>query len=132
VSLKRQLLLVEDNPDDQFMVKRALRDIPDLEIKIAANGREAVDFLFAHELTPPYLVLLDLKMPRMGGNEALCLIREKEALATLPIVIFTSSVEPSDIEEAMSCKATEYVQKPVDFDRYNGTVRGLVHRYMGM
>jgi CheY-like chemotaxis protein len=130
--VKHHLLLVEDNPDDQCMVKRALRDIPDLKIDIAENGREAVDYLFSREDTPPGLVLLDLKMPRMGGNEALKLIREKQALADLPVVIFTSSNEPSDIAESIKSKAAEFVQKPVNFDRYNCVLRDLVKRYMGL
>ena len=129
---KHRLLLVEDSVDDQFMVKRALRDVPDLVIEVASNGQEAVDFLFAHEADPPGLVLLDLKMPQMSGNEALCVIREKETFTELPIVIFTSSIEPADIEEARRCNATDYVQKPVGFAPYNTLVRDIVRRYMGV
>lgn len=114
------------------MVKRALRDIPGLQIDIAENGREAVDYLFAREHNPPGLVLLDLKMPRMGGNEALKLIREKQTLADLPVVMFTSSNEPSDLAESIKNKAAEFVQKPVNFDRYNSILRDLVKRYMDL
>lgn len=130
--MAHRLLLVEDNPDDQFLFKRALRDVPGLHIDVAGNGQEAVDYLYSREQDPPGLVLLDLKMPQMGGIEALRLVREKEALASIPIVIFTSSNEPADIAEAMECKATDFVQKPVDFQRYNGTVRSLVRQYMGL
>ena len=128
--MKHHLLLVEDNPDDHYMVKRALRCMPNLEIAVAVNGREAVDYLFAHEQSPPALVLLDVKMPQMSGIEALCLIRTNEALAELPVVVFSSSNEPTDIEEAMRCKATEFVQKPVNFDNYNETVLRLVQQYI--
>ena len=127
-----RILIVEDNPDDQYMVKRVLREVVNLKIDLAENGLEAIEYLKSHESELPHLIFLDVKMPHMGGMEALCLIREFEALKYLPIIIFSSSCEPSDIAEAMSCNATEYVQKPVDFDRYNQTVRELVKRYMGI
>jgi CheY-like chemotaxis protein len=130
--MKKHVLLIEDNPDDHYQVKWALREFSEVELKIAVNGEEGVNYLLSHEQQPPALVFLDLKMPKMGGNEALCKIRAREALTAVPVVIFSSSIEPSDIAEAKRCQATEFVQKPVDFEKYNETVRRLVRTYVGL
>ncbi len=128
--MKDRVLLVEDNPDDHYQVRWALREMPDIELEIAVNGQEGVNYLLAHEQMPPALVLLDLKMPKMGGNEALSIIRANDTLADLPVVIFSSSNEPADVAEAERNRATQIVQKPVDFEQYNETVRRLVREYV--
>ena len=78
----------------------------------------------------PTMVLLDLKKPRMNGHEVLRFLRGQKIFALLPIVVFSTSDEPLDIAKAMEYGATEYVQKPVDFEKYVRTVEGLIRRYV--
>jgi CheY-like chemotaxis protein len=129
--LKHLLLLAEDNPDDQFLVKRALRDFQDIQLETADDGQEALDIVQAVAPVLPALVLLDVKMPKLTGLEVLCILRSRDGMATLPIVIYSSSDEPKDVAEAERCRVTEYVLKPVDFDQYVETVQRLVRQYIG-
>jgi two-component system response regulator len=127
--VNRCVLVVEDNVDDQLLVRWAFRNMPELTIEIAQDGQEGLDYLLAHELDLPVLVMLDLKMPKVNGHELLCGIRARPTMAELPIVVFSSSDEPRDIEEAKRCRATEFVQKPVEFGRYVETITRVVKKY---
>jgi CheY-like chemotaxis protein len=127
--LRKYILLVEDNPDDQFMVKRALRSYPEVGLEIATDGQEALDFLEAAGHEVPALVLLDLKMPKVSGIEVLRWLRSTEPFTMIPVVVFSSSDELSDIAAIREFGATDYVQKPVDFDEYAATVQELAGRY---
>ncbi|WP_338766484.1 response regulator [Massilia sp. METH4] len=124
------LLLVEDNPDDVLLARRALKKagLP-VAMQIVEDGDEAVAYLdgtgrFAdrgrHPL--PGLVLLDLKLPRRPGLEVLRWVRDQAALDTTPVVVLTSSSEDEDIQKAYALGANSYLQKPVAF---NGLVQLL-------
>jgi len=131
-NLRRYILLAEDNPDDQVVVRRAIRYFQHIALEIAADGKEALDVVAALLPVIPALVILDTKMPRMSGLEALCQMRAGPGMAETPIVMFSSSNEPRDLAEAERCKATEFVLKPVEFDDYVEAVRRLVIRYVGI
>ena len=73
----------------------------------------------------PVVVLLDLKMPRMGGLEFLQEVRSQGSLRLLPVVILTSSKEDQDICESYNLGANSYIQKPVDFDQFVQAIRTL-------
>ncbi len=132
-SSTRKLLLVEDNTDDVLLTLRALQRANILnEVIVARDGFEAFDYLTAKgqyagrdtkEL--PVVVLLDLKMPRMGGLELLHKIRDIRAMKHLPVVILTSSSEDRDICESYNLGANSYIQKPVDFDKFVQAIRTL-------
>ena len=127
------ILLVEDNPDDVILTKRALNDSNIAnEIIVARDGVEALEYLRgegAHEgrdtSIMPKVILLDLKMPRMGGLELLKIIKSEEKTKLLPVVILTSSKEENDIIESYSHGASSYIQKPVDFDQFAIAVKQL-------
>jgi len=127
------ILLVEDNPDDVILTKRALKDANIAnEVIIARDGVEALEYLRgegAHEgrdtSVMPEVILLDLKMPRMGGLELLKIIRSKKRTKLLPVVILTSSKEERDVIESYSLGANSYIQKPVDFDQFADAVKQL-------
>lgn len=121
-----QVLLVEDTIEDAELMMRALRkagfanDLRHLE-----DGPEALDYLLARgrytdrdNLSPPRLVILDLKLPRMSGLEVLRQMREEELTRTVPVVVMTSSREDSDLQEAYDLGANSYVVKPVDFGQF--------------
>jgi two-component system response regulator len=126
-------LLVEDNTDDVLLTLRALQRADILnEVVVARDGVEAYDYLTSggqyagkDQKDLPVVVLLDLKMPRMGGLELLEKIRAISNLKFLPVVILTSSTEDRDISESYNHGATSYIQKPVDFDQFVEAIRTL-------
>ena len=81
---------------------------------------------------PPQLVLLDLRMPRMGGLEVLARIRAGEATQRLPVVVLTSSERPEDREEALRQGATWFVCKPTEGHRFRAEVQQLGERWAGL
>ncbi|MFH1862063.1 MAG: response regulator [bacterium] len=128
---KRSILLVEDNPDDLELTMRALRrDGIVNEIVIARDGVQAIKYLFegkgAHD--PPVLTMLDLKLPRVDGLEFLRRIRQEEMTRLLPVVVFTSSNEETDLVESYKLGANSYIRKPVDFIEFAQAVKQL-HLY---
>jgi two-component system, response regulator len=123
---KTSILLVEDNEDDVRLTLRAFKkNNLTNEIHVAADGQEALDFLFcegAHAMRDPSdqpdVVLLDLKLPRIDGLEVLRRLRSDPRTRTLPVVVLTSSNEERDLVESYRLGANSYVRKPVDFDQF--------------
>jgi CheY-like chemotaxis protein len=124
------LLLVEDNPDDVLLARRAVKKaaLP-VSMQVVEDGDEAVAYLegsgrfgdrVGHPL--PALVLLDLKLPKRPGLEVLRWVRSRPELDTTPVVVLTSSGEDEDIQKAYALGANSYLQKPVAF---NGLVQLL-------
>lgn len=127
------ILLVEDNPDDEFLTRRALKknNIGN-EVVVAHDGTEALDYLFgtgAHEgrdlSVMPQVILLDLKLPKVDGLEVLRRLRADERTSLLPVVILTSSKEQQDLVDGYGYGANSYIRKPVDFAQFVEAVRQL-------
>lgn len=120
MSEERSILLVEDNEDDVILIQRALRKGGiTAPVHVARDGDEAVDFLSGAEqsqYTPafalPNIVLLDLKLPKRNGFEVLQWIRSHQTLARLPVVVFTTSTQDSDLARAYGLGANSYLKKP--------------------
>lgn len=120
------ILLVEDNPDDAVLAKRALRKNNVIsDIVIARDGVEAIDYLFSAEQPRllPRIILLDLKLPKVDGLEVLRRIRSGKATKLLPVIILTSSRERQDLIEGYGFGANSYIRKPVDFDQFSETMK---------
>lgn len=133
-----RVLLVEDDPNDIVLTRRAFRkaELPE-PIAIVEDGEQAIAYLGAtgkfadrraHPL--PDLVLLDLKLPRMPGLEVLAWLRKQPGLHRLPVVVLTSSRETSDVNQAYELGANSYLLKPVTFDGLAKIVSNL-DRYWG-
>jgi DNA-binding response OmpR family regulator len=126
----KQILLVEDDPDHEALTIRALRksNIAN-EIVVAHDGEEALEMLFGTGplalSSPPQIVLLDLKLPKVEGLEILRRIRENDATRMLPVVILTSSDEESDIMRSYRMGVNSYIRKPVDFHEFAEATRQL-------
>ena len=127
----RSILLVEDNPDDEALTRRALtKNNIQNEVVLARDGAEALDWLFGtgshagHPATPE-LVLLDLKLPKVDGLEVLRRIRSNPSTRLLPVVILTSSREEKDVVNGYGLGANSYIRKPVDFGQFVEAVRQL-------
>ncbi|MBI4331541.1 MAG: response regulator [Chloroflexi bacterium] len=126
------ILLVEDNPDDVVLTRRALKmaNIAN-ELVIAGDGVEALEHLLGKDgrgCDPerlPVVVLLDLKLPRVDGLEVLRRLRASETCKMLPVVILTSSNEEKDRVQSYGLGANSYVRKPVRFDEFAEAVRLL-------
>lgn len=118
---------MEDNPSDVELTQRALRRAGvDREIRTAADGVEALAMLFGAsnggEPWRPSLILLDLKLPKIGGLEVLDAIKRDESTRSIPTIVLTSSRELSDVTEAYRRGANSYVVKPVDFDQFTAAI----------
>ncbi|MFH0953732.1 MAG: response regulator [Verrucomicrobiota bacterium] len=124
------ILLVEDNPDEQVLTERAFRKNGiSNQIVVARDGVEAVAYLFGTAgsvVRPlPVVVLLDLKLPKMGGLQVLERLRADERTRRIPVVVLTSSDEDRDYAESRRLGADSYVRKPVDFNEFTETVRQM-------
>ncbi len=131
--MSKIILLVEDNPDDEFLTRRALKknNIGN-EGVVAHGGTEALDYLFgtgAYEgrdlSMMPQVILLDLKLPKIDGLEVLKRLRGDERTSLLPVVILTSSKEQQDLMDGYGYGANSYIRKPVDFAQFVEAVRQL-------
>lgn len=129
----RIILLVEDNPDDEELTLRALRqgNVAN-EVAVARDGSEALDFLFrtgSHAGRDPALmptvVLLDLKLPKLGGIDVLKRMRADPRTKLIPVVVLTSSSEEEDMVRSYESGANSYVRKPVEFAAFATAVSQL-------
>lgn len=123
----RTILLVEDNPDDEALTLRALKNNNILnKVTVAHDGAEALEHLFtdssAH-VTPPALILLDLKLPKVDGLEVLRRIRADERTRFIPVVILTTSKQEDDILASYRNGANAYLRKPVNFSEFTQAVK---------
>lgn len=125
------ILLVEDNEGDIEMTERAFRDgKPAHRMSVVNDGMEALDFLHKREkftgAATPHLILLDLNMPRMDGKKFLENAKNDAKLKSIPVVMFTSSDSPKDIQECYERHASLYVVKPFDSKEFTDTIRNIV------
>jgi CheY-like chemotaxis protein len=116
-----RILLVEDDADDVVLFQEALRDggfRP--ELHIVGDGAQALSFLRREgrwAMAPvPDLVILDLNLPRVDGHQVLQAVKGDPQLGRIPIVVFTTSGRPEDVEGAYDEGANAYIQKPMTFE----------------
>jgi CheY-like chemotaxis protein len=130
------VMLVEDDEDHVFLIRRALRDLPDVSVQldVARSGEQALELLGRAALAAaplPDLVLLDLRMPGMDGFEVLRRVRGDDRLRALPVVALTSSEREDDRDQALRLGVTWYVCKPIDGARFRTEVQQVVALWGG-
>ena len=131
--LQRSILLVEDDPDDETIVRRALTGSGvHNEVVVVRDGGEALDYLFAlgdwkhRDISDqPVLVLLDISLPNISGFEVLRQIRADPATRLLSVVMLTASQRQSDVLAGYDAGADGYVVKPNDVGTFVEVTRGL-------
>ena len=123
------ILLVEDDVVDQMSVQRSFKDLKIVHrLGIKGNGVEALEHLRDPAAQRPFLILLDLNMPKMNGIEFLRELRRDEALKMLPVVVLTSSKEERDRIESFGLNVAGYMIKPVDYQDFVEVIR-TIDRY---
>ncbi len=124
------VLLVDDDPGDTLMIREAFADNKVRnELACVTDGVQAMEYLrrageYA-DAPRPDLILLDLNLPRKDGREVLAEIKGDPALATIPVVVLTTSHAEEDVLRSYQLHANAYVTKPVDFQRFIQVVRQI-------
>jgi two-component system, chemotaxis family, response regulator Rcp1 len=124
------ILLIDDNPGDVRLTIEALRENQvRTDLHIARDGVEAIEFLrrqgpFA-DAPRPTLVLMDLNMPRKNGREVLAEMKNDPSLASIPVVVLTTSQAEYDVRIAYNLHANCYITKPVDLDEFMAVVKAI-------
>ncbi len=129
----RTILLIEDNPSDVALTKRALEPSHIANhLVVAEDGQDALDYFLAvgrnagrDASDMPSLTLLDLKLPKVPGLEVLRRIRAHTTLRRMPVVILTSSTEQQDLTTGYDLGVNSYIRKPVDFKQFTIAIRQL-------
>jgi CheY-like chemotaxis protein len=123
----KPILLIEDDSVDAMTVKRAMRDLHITnDLVHAVNGEDAIKYLADAEKEKPFLILLDLNMPKMNGVEFLRAVKSKLNLKTIPVIVFTTSKEKQDIVESFQLGAAGYMTKPVDYIKFVDVIRTVI------
>lgn len=125
-----EILLVEDNEGDIILTKKAFKKGKiNNHLSVCRNGRDALDFLFKRDgfedAPTPDLILLDLNMPEITGQEVLEAIKQDAGLRIIPVVILTTSSADEDILKSYQLQASGYIKKPVDFRQFGHIIMQL-------
>ncbi|MDD5134721.1 MAG: response regulator [Phycisphaerae bacterium] len=132
------ILLVEDDPGDQKLIKTAIlcRD-HELGLNIASSGESALAYLAKTKTEPeqhsrPNLILLDLNMPGMGGKEFLRKIKVDDDFCSIPVVVVTTSDSETDIQECYALHAAGYIQKSAMPDEFSQVLEKLTRYWFSV
>jgi CheY-like chemotaxis protein len=125
-----EVLLVEDNPGDVWLMQEAFREVNrSIHLHVAYDGVEAMSYLKhegAHAQAPRVdIILLDLNLPKMDGREVLARIKQDDSLKTIPTLILTTSAAQADIVKSYQLQANCYLSKPVQLEAFENLVKGI-------
>jgi CheY-like chemotaxis protein len=131
------VLLVEDDPGDVLLIREAFADHKVGNVlSVVSDGVEAMRFMRGEgehaDAERPDLVLLDLNLPRKSGAEVLAEIKGDPVLATIPVIVLTTSEAEEDVLRSYKLHANAYITKPVDFDRFKAIVQQIDDFFIGI
>ncbi len=129
----RPILLVEDNPVDIDLTRRAFARSRSLgPISVAHDGEQALGMIPRWDAgeRPPSLILLDINLPRVNGIEVLRQLKAHPKYRCIPVIMLSSSSEDRDLADAYTLGVNSYIVKPVDYDRFVEAA-GHIERYWG-
>ena len=120
------ILLVEDDIVDVMAVKRAFKDIKATnQLIVTANGEEALEYLRDDMNRKPWIILLDLDMPKMNGIEFLTVAKKDDALKKIPVIVLMTSSEEQDRINNLDLSVAGYMIKPVNYKQFIEVVRTI-------
>jgi CheY-like chemotaxis protein len=124
------ILLVEDDPADELMTREAFQDNKiGNTLHVCTDGEEALEFLYRRgeyaDAARPDLILLDLNLPKYDGRAVLARIKADPDLASIPVVVLTTSAADEDILRSYELHANAYVTKPVDLDQFVAAIKQI-------
>jgi CheY-like chemotaxis protein len=126
--------MVEDDPDDVFAFKRMIKKMNSpVQLSVVSNGKAALEYLerkggfekLKNEKLPD-LILLDLNMPIMNGKEVLVEIKQQKELASIPVIVFTTSKFDDEIRVCYELGASSYLVKPASVQDFESTLNSLL------
>lgn len=127
MSSARTIILTDDDEDDRDFFKSAIQTTdPDVKLLTFNDGVYLTEYLDRNPDTIPQLIFLDINMPRMNGFECLAVLRNKYNSNELPVVMYTTSENDNDLQEATRLGANLYVRKPSDFNRLKSVIHDVL------
>lgn len=129
------ILLVEDNEGDILLTREALQEVPGIrKLSIVKDGKQALQFLRRAEgfetAETPDLILLDINLPKLNGNEVLITIKQDEQLRHIPVIMLTTSSSHSDVFNSYTNHANCFITKPVDYNSFMSVVKTMESFWM--
>lgn len=127
------LLIADDDPGHARLIEKNLRRAAVTnEIKRFADGQEVLDFLFrrSENQVPPeasFLLLLDIRMPKVDGVEVLRQIKEDNELRKIPVIMLTTTDDPREVARCHALGCSHYIVKPVDYEKFSEAINSLGH-----
>jgi CheY-like chemotaxis protein len=133
----RSVLLVEDDPGDVLLIREAFaeHELGEL-LTVVDNGVDALRMIRGEDefadRDRPDLVLLDLNLPRMSGDEVLAAIKSDDELATIPVIVLSTSEADEDVLRSYQLHANAFITKPVEFSRFREVVHQIDDFFVGV
>ena len=119
-----KILLVEDSPGEILLIRQVLaRESVPVSVRVAVDGKQAIAILAAGQFKPD-LVLLDLSLPKLSGLSVL-----EHCRPHVPVVVFSSSINPDDIQRSFELGVRDFIPKPSDLESYSRVVSYIVHTW---
>ncbi len=125
----KTILIIDDDDDDREMFREAL-ELVDRSVAclVAEDGIAALQILRTEQEYLPDFIFLDLNMPRMDGKQCLAAIRQTDHLRDIPVIIYTTSKHPQDVEDTKKLGATYFITKPFHFDEICKSITYVLSR----
>ena len=130
MSSQTTILITEDDKGHALLIEKNIKTVINNEIKHFQNGDDLIQFLNnvkskPNENSSKYLILLDIRMPKIDGIEVLKIIKKDPILKIIPVIIVTTTDDPKEIELCHELGCNNYITKPIDYDRFIECIQNL-------